>query len=165
MIERRNAVFSADKQGDEQAILNNLFALQRYSATHMNADSGIVDLNDSYAREVERLDKAAAASDPVKKDVLQKADEVCRAQFPGYSQAYVQCNAAEQSKYQGLSTLPSATYPDPSLYRHSFASPTWSPDFAGFSVLLSLFIAFMIVFRMLTALVVRVLLRRHFDSI
>ena len=87
MVERRNAVINADATGNQTALQNNLYALQRHAATHMNASSGAVYLEEGYKREAIRLVEEAKKSSVVAKDVVEKADATCRAQFPGYSQA------------------------------------------------------------------------------
>ena len=40
MVQRREAVISADKQGNEEDIITRLYDLQRYVAAHMNTDLG-----------------------------------------------------------------------------------------------------------------------------
>jgi hypothetical protein len=165
MIERRTAVFSADKQGDQETIRARLFDLQRYSAGHMNADSGIIYLEAQYQRDTQAAIDAASARDGGN-NINVLADQACKKQFGGYSQAYVQCFAAELAKYPSGSNAPDkAALPSPNLYRHAFASPVWSPDFAGFSLLICGLIVVLIATRLLGLLLLRVLLRRHYSSI
>ena len=166
MVERRNAVLNADKNGNETALRNNLYALQRHASAHMNASSGTVYLEESYKREAMRLVDEAKKSSTVVKDVIEKADAACRAQFPGYSQAYVQCNASEQAKYSGTQTTQSAiTFPNPELYRHEYSSPFWSPDFAGWTLLICVLITGVIVIRLIMLGILRLLLHKHYSSI
>lgn len=166
MVERRTAILSADKAGDETAIANNLYALQRYSAAHMNASSGPVYLEESYKRQAKKLVEDAKAASTVDKEVIERADATCRAQFPGYSQAYVQCNASEQAKHSGTSqTENTISFPNPELYRHDYISPIWSPDFAGVMVLVSVIITGVIVTRIVMLTVLRLLLHKHYSSI
>ena len=40
MVQRREAVISADKEGDEEVTINRLYDLQRYVSSHMNTDLG-----------------------------------------------------------------------------------------------------------------------------
>lgn len=166
MVERRTAVINADKNGNETAIVNNLFALQRYSASHMNASSGVIYLEGSYKRQVEKLVEQAKQSSTVDRSILERADAACRAQFPGYSQAYVQCNASEQAKYAGAAQAQqTVAFPNPELYRHDYISPLWSPDFAGLSVLVCLLITGVIIARLIMLAFLRILLRRHYSEI
>ncbi len=53
MIERREAVISADKAGDNSVTRDRLYDLQTYVAGHMNTDlSGGVFLESSFERAV-----------------------------------------------------------------------------------------------------------------
>jgi hypothetical protein len=163
MIERRTAVFSADKEGNTDIIKARLFDLQRYSATHMNADSGTVYLEEQYRRDTRASIEAASARDSTN-NINVKADQTCKAQFGGYSQAYVQCFASELAKVPSGSNAPDkATLPSPSLYRHDFASPVWSPDFAGFTILICAFLLLVIIIRLLSLALLRMLLHRHYS--
>lgn len=166
MIERRTAVANADKQGDQELIKARLFDLQRYSAAHMNADSGVIYLQEQYARDTQASIEAASARDSGGENINTKADRTCKAQFGGYSQAYVQCFAAELAKYPSGSNAPEkANLPSPSLYRHEFTSPAWSPDFAGFSLIICGLILVLIVARLFSLLLLRALLHRHYSSV
>ncbi len=166
MVERRTAVLKADESGDERAVFNNLYSLQRYSASHMNASSGAIYLESSYKREAERLVEVAKQSSNVNREAVTRADEICRAQFPGYSQAYVQCNASEQAKIAGNDQAQSTVaFPNPELYRHEYISPIWSPDFAGWSLVVCVAITGVIGVRLTVLGILRLLLRRHYSSI
>lgn len=165
MIERRTAVFSADKQGNQETIRARLFDLQRYSASHMNAASGTIYLEEQYRRDTRAAIEAASARDSANNINLQ-ADAACKAQYGGYSQAYVQCFAAELAKYPSGSNAPDkADLPSPSLYRHDFTSPAWSPDFAGFSLVICALILLAITGRLLGLIVLKILVRRHYSSV
>ena len=165
MVERRTAVISADKAGDEEIMRARLFNLQRYSAAHMNADTGVVYLVEQYQRDTKAA--IAAASARVGGDNINaKADATCKARHAGYSQAYVQCFAAELAKYpSGINAPDKANLPSPSLYRHTFFSPFWSPDFAGFGVLVCLILTVVILLRLGSLLLLRALLHRHYTGV
>ena len=165
MIERRTAVLNADKQGDQEITRARLFDLQRYSAAHMNAASGTIYLEEQYRRDTQTAIEAASARES-ENNINVLADQACRSQFGGYSQAYVQCFAAELAKYpSGVNAPDKANLPSPSLYRHDFTSPLWSPDFAGFSVVLGAVIALLIVVRLLGLVMLRAILHRHYSSV
>jgi len=167
MIERRTAVLQADKTGDATSLQNNLYALQRYSTAHMNAASGIIYLNHSYQRDSQKaIDDAKNTSNVAVKDVLDKADAACKAQYAGNWMAYVQCNAAEQAKYAGSNTLQaSVKFPNADLYKQEFISPMWSPDFAGWSLVICAAITGVILLRLLSLAILQLLLRQRFNSI
>lgn len=165
MVERRTAVLNADKQGVTENTKARLFDLQRYSSGHMNADSGVIYLEAQYGRDTQAsIEAASARNDGNNINVL--ADQTCKAQFGGYSQAYVQCFASELAKYPSGTNAPDkANLPSPSLYRHEFTSPSWSPDFAGFGLLLCAFITLVIIGRLIGLVLLRILLHRHYSSV
>ncbi len=154
MVERRDAVYQADKAGDNFAIYSRLYDLQRYAADHMNANTGDVYLDKTYTREIERLTKQAqdanTASSKKSAEILRQAYETCKNRYPGYSLSYTLCVGAEQDKIPANSIgVTKVEFPAPSLYRHSFISPLWSSDLAGWSVLVSIFLGVAIIVRML----------------
>jgi hypothetical protein len=166
MIELRDAVVAADKAGDTDNTADALYDLQRYSAQHMNAASGDVYLVEIYNRDVEKAMKDALAQNSTENNVLQLADAACRPRFYTYSQEYTLCVRDEQAKYpEATSPSDEVVFPDPSLYKHSFISPLWSPDFAGWSLVVSLLLIVLLVGRILYAVVLRLLLRREYRSV
>lgn len=166
MVERRTAVFTSDERGATEDTLNNLYSLQRHTSTHMNASSGPMYLEGSYNRAVQKaVREAQERSSNINQGIYKKADQTCKRQFSGYSQAYVQCFAAELGKYPAADLQKSAELPNPDLYKHEFTSPLWSPDFAGWSVLICLFITLVIVLRLVSLGILKLLLRRHYDAI
>lgn len=155
MVERRTAVYDADSAGDSQTIINRLYDLQRYVTVHMNTDLGSgISLESSYARDFQAANKKIE-NDSV---VYQKAQEVCAPKYTHWSQAYVQCTIGELAKYPGTSDV---KYPDHLLYLHVFVSPLWSPDFAGWSVLVFIAILTMIIIRLISVATLKLLLKRH----
>lgn len=169
MVERREAVYQADKAGDEFAIYDRLYDLQRYSAEHMNANTGDVYLDNLYKRDVEELTKKAEqaniASSERSAEILRQAYETCRNRYPGYSSAYTSCVGAEQDKIPENSIgVTKVEFPEPSLYRHSYISPLWSPDYAGFAVVVSLLLFVSIIARFLIGLYLRWQLHRQYRS-
>lgn len=168
MIERRTAVKQADERGDEAAIANNLYSLQRWSASHMNADSDAFYLEHSYQRDVKKATDSKKGSSDVTARIVKQADATCKTRFGNvYSSAYVLCFAEEQAKlikkYPQISV--SVKLPNPELYRHEFSSPIWSPDFAGWSLLVCSLIVLVIIFRLVSLALLKFLLRRHYTSI
>ncbi len=167
MVERRAAVLSADDAGNSETTINRLYDLQRYISAHMNTDMGNnFSLESSYKRDYQAaLDAAANDSNP-NGNIYKKAQEVCAPQFTRYSYAYLQCTTGELAKYPAASD-PASSVKEPlvNTYRHTFVSPLWSPDFAGWSVLISLMLAVMIVVRLVAIGILRAVLHRHYKSI
>ncbi len=166
MIERRNAVLSADDAGDSEVTINRLYDLQRYVSAHMNTDMGKgVYLEASYKRDVQAAyDKASVDSNP-NGNIYKKAQEVCAPKFSRWSTAYVQCTTSELAKYPAANDLVSAvSLPRADNYLHVFASPLWSPDFAGWSLLVCFAILLMIIVRLVSLLVLRLILHYHYKG-
>lgn len=137
MIRLREEVFAADKNnGDVNAALNNL---RRYVYAHMNTDLSSggnaikppIQLKYTY----ERLQ--AAEQNKVKSN----NDQI-------YTEAQNYCQLQNSTDFSGRNRVPcvqdyvtthsaqGATIP-PALYQFDFVSPNWSPDLAGWSVVLS----------------------------
>ncbi len=164
---RMQAVVSADEAGDPVNIQERLYDLQRYSGAHMNAKPEDMYLTKQYQRDVEKSIAAAReASNSHANNILKLADDVCRPQYSGYNQGYVQCVAREQNKYPP-SENPDDTVilPNPVSYRHSFTSPLWSADFAGWSLVVSGLLLLVIIVRLLTLALLKFLVKRHYDTI
>jgi len=137
MVQRRDAVKSADQSGDKEAIQYRLYDLQRYSAAHMNAASGPIYLEASYERDRNSYDKRMANDDNPHGNIFKQAQEVCAPRFDSWSLAYVHCVDNELAKFPAAQNLDEGDNPpNPQSYYHSFASPLLSFDFAGVSVLL-----------------------------
>lgn len=163
MLERRQAVLAADRQGDDSITQKRLVDLQRYASAHMNADTGEIYLSEKYKRDVAELVANAQARNDSQSSMLVEADRACKERFFGYSQAYVQCVADEQAKYPAADQpLDQVSMPNVALYRYTFASPGWSSDFAGWSVLVSVLLLFLVTVRISGVFLLKFLLNRSY---
>ncbi len=150
MAQRREAVLQADKDGRDEDAYNRMYDLQRYAAAHMNAGTGQFDLTQQYERDVDEAIQAATNDSNPNGNINAQAEAICRPRFSSYSPGYLQCFLDEISKYPAAPEIDDTLeLPNPALYRHSFVSPLWSPDFAGFSTLFALVIALIILGRWL----------------
>lgn len=165
MIQRRDAVLAADKGQDSTITQARLYDLQRYVSSHMNTNMGMIYLEGQYERDSQKIVASASGDENPNGNVNIRADAACKPRFSGYSQAYLQCFVDELEKFApGQSLASTVNLPKVDNYRHSFASPAWSPDFAGFSVLASATVGFMIIVRLLGLGVLRLILKfRHHD--
>lgn len=164
MVQRRQAVYTADTKGEDKVLQNRLYDLQRYVTSHMNTDMDKgVFLIATYNRDKQALIAQAAAGN--NGNIYKKAQDVCAPQFASWSPAYVQCTVNELAKYPSGGDLNSAVNLPPGPYLHVFVSPLWSPDFAGWSVLVCVVILIMILARFIGVIILRILLRRHYKSI
>lgn len=169
MIERRDAVYKADAAANDTALGDRLLDLQHYVAAHMNANPGDVYLDKKYQRDVEKLAREAEALNNASSErsaaLLQQAFRTCQQRFPGWSIAYTQCVRAEQDKIPaGSIDVARAEFPNPALYRHSYVSPAWSPDFAGWSLVVTALLGLAIIMRSLLEVYLRWRLRREYRS-
>ena len=168
MVERRNAVYAADKAADNENIRDRLYDLQRYATSHMNAPTGGVYLDNKYDRDVDKIIKDVLAKSD-EGGVYAAADRICKPRYindGSYSAAYMLCIKDETSKRtSGNEIITEIKAPDPSLYRFEFFSPRLSFDFAGVSTLITGVIALLIVVRVIVASVLKFLLRRQYKSI
>ena len=166
MDQRRKAVLAADESGDTTAITNRLYDLQRYSAEHMNANTGTFYLEKQYKRDVEKRVTAASQAMTQYGNVNAEVDRICRSRFTSYSQAWVQCFVDELNKYPASpDPATKVDMPNAALYRYSFLSPRWSPDFAGWSVVLAAVIMLLIVVRLLSLGILRLLLKTRYRGV
>jgi hypothetical protein len=138
MITLRDAVFSADKNnGDVNGALRNL---QYYVTSHMNTNlssgNGSVYPPIQLKYTYNKLVAAQASSIHDQKTQL-------------YNQAQTYCQQLDPVDFSGRNRVPcienyvrthnatAVTIPD-SLYEFSFISPSWSPDLAGWTMVVSI---------------------------
>ncbi len=137
----RNQVYAADKSGGNvEAALENL---ARYVTSNMNTDlsSGAnsiyppIQLTNSYNRVTS---SQTAAIEQQNSTLYTQAEDYCQQLIPeGFSGRYrIPC--IEQ--YVTTHGVKGAAIPD-SLYEFDFVSPTWSPDLAGWSMLVTIVFA------------------------
>lgn len=167
MIEHRQAVLAADKTGEKQEIKDSLVKLQRYISSHMNTDMGKgVYLEDSYKRDFQAVyNKASSQANP-NGNIYKQVQDICMPRFSNWSQAYVQCTVDELAKYPASENLVSSTdLPKANVYLHSYISPFWSPDLAGWSVALSVVILIMIVSRFIGVVILKIIIKSRYKTI
>lgn len=167
MVERRDGVLSADAQGNEQVTIQRLYDLQRHVSSHMNTDLGRgVYLESSYSRDLQKWQSSQYGDANPNGNIYKKAQEVCAPRFKSYSAAYLQCTTGELAKYPAAKDPATDTSkPRQEAYIHSFASPLWSPDFAGWSVVVFITILVLIVVRFIGIGILSLLLRKHYKTI
>lgn len=173
MVERRAAVYAADKAGDDDLLAQRLWDLQRYTAHHMNADTGRIALDNKYQRDSDKIKKELeqqSDSNP-NGNIYKRAADVCdpRGRAEGWrwpDPRYTECIDKELRKYPSAGTLETKLkLPPTELYYHQFTGPLWSPDFAGFSVLLCLLIALVIVVRLIVLVSLKVMVKFRYRAL
>jgi hypothetical protein len=170
MVERRTAVIAADEKGDKEVLRTRIVELQTYISHHMNTSlEGGLYLTHTYERD---RDAALAAAESVTNPssaVYQQASIECRSRFQGgvasFRNDYVQCvvekvgSIAPQSDPTAGLKLPKGD-----AYRISFASPLWTPDLAGLSVLICVLLILTVIVRTTTVIILRLVLKKHYRS-
>ncbi|CAN5464113.1 hypothetical protein BH10PAT3_BH10PAT3_6760 [soil metagenome] len=155
MVVLRSAVFTADeKNGDTETALQNL---RKYVFAHMNtglaSGANAVKPPIQLKYRYERLAAAEkAAYDAANAQMLSSAEATCVAQYPGsvFSQPRLECAKA----YAASHAISQKTIPD-DLYKFDFASPKWSPDLAGWSIVLAVFFLLLFVIRFASEQLIR----------
>ncbi|UTX51432.1 hypothetical protein KI440_00500 [Candidatus Saccharibacteria bacterium TM7i] len=167
MVQRREAVLAADKAGNADITLQRLYDLQHYVSSHMNTDLGKgVYLEAGYNRDVQVWQEKYYGDSNPNGNIHKKAQEVCAPKFSSWSPAYIQCTTNELNKYPAAQNPGADTSkPRQEAYIHSFSSPVWSPDFAGWSVLVVGVILLLIVIRILAYGILKLLLNRHYKRV
>jgi len=138
MVQLRNDVYAADKQNAD--VQQPLKALQAYVTTHMNTDLSAgntsvyppIQLQYTYAHLVQ-----------AQKQQLQQQNASL------YTQAQAYCEALNHTDFSGHNRVPcieqyveshggkpAAAIPQ-ALYEFAFASPVWSPDLAGWTMIIA----------------------------
>ena len=135
MLKLRDAVYAADKANTD--IETPLKQLQAYVTSHMNTNLNNgpnavyppIQLQYTYERLVQAEGDQLAATNS---QLYSEAQAYCEKQDPTDFSGHNRVPCIEQY-VQSHSTVTVPQIPD-SLYKFSFASPAWSPDLAGWSL-------------------------------
>lgn len=139
MLVLRDAVTAIDTEtGDINQTQPKLEELGNFVLNHMNTDMGApLELPGAYNTAVEQVRKRVEESGSANSAIYAEAQTICEDPFillPARAQCiqdYVSSHAAPGSDAEELE------FPDKALYSYAFSSPAWSPDLAGFAVLVS----------------------------
>ncbi|HJQ08298.1 MAG TPA: hypothetical protein VJ836_02315 [Candidatus Saccharimonadales bacterium] len=158
MTELRSAVYRADEQnGDVEAALQALRAhVNGHMNTELSGDSGVyppIQLKHTYGRLLQTEQERANA---VNSKIYTDAQHHCEQKFPGSFSGgpRVPC-IAEYVKQYGTSAR---SIPD-AQYKFDFASPNWSPDLAGWLVVLSIMLILLTLLRLAAGIFLRRLVK------
>jgi len=156
MGQLRQDVFTADKNNTD--VVGALQKLQAYVTSHMNTslvkdDNAVyppIQLQYTYQRLQEAAkEKAAAANATLYSEAQAYCERVNSTDFSGRNRVpciekYVTDNGGQKP----------AAIPD-SVYKFNFASPRWSADLAGISLVLTVLLAFLTVLRFVAGWVLK----------
>lgn len=140
MLELRNAVYQADKNdGNVAKALDNL---QAYVTAHMNTNLSTgrgsvyppIQLEYTYLRIVKAEE---SSSKNANSGLYTAAEYYCQKQDPIDFSGRNRVPCIEQYVTSHGSSVPKVP---PALYEFDFLSPSWSPDLAGWSLLVTIFL-------------------------
>ena len=140
MLELREKVYSADKaNGDTETALRNL---QIYVTTHMNTNLNAgknsvyppIQLKYTYDRLVAAQSQQTSLTN---EQLYTEAQRVCEQQNSRDVSGRNRVPCIQQY-VQSRTTIPQATSVPDALYKFSFVTPKWSPDLAGWSIVVAI---------------------------
>lgn len=136
MVELRNAVYEADKKGEDvNAPLNQLRAhVHAHMNTNLSAGNNIkppVQLKYTYER-LQAQEQARVAA--INERIYTQAQAHCESLNPGSVSGRARVPCVEE--YVNANGVKPRQIP-PSLYQYDFISPSWSPDLAGWSLVVT----------------------------
>jgi len=142
MLKLRDAVYAADRQNSD--VQGALKSLQSYVTSHMNTDLSTgtsvyppIQLKYTYDRLVQ-AQQAALNAGTGNTQLYTDAQTYCQAQDPVDFSGHNRVPCIEQYvQTHGGTALPTAPAIPDALYKFSFVSPYWSPDLAGWSLVLA----------------------------
>lgn len=183
MVELRDVVLDADKNEDDEKILQSLEDLKKF--VFSNIVINVVDDNGKQRimfgtgpfylehqyiraanRALEEAEKTIASDQNPNGNIYQSASEVCRplAIANGWSwndASYINCMVGEIQKYPSADELNdtiAASLPSTELYRKNYASPIWAPTLSGIMILVTVIIIVVILIRGIIWIILRLAL-------
>lgn len=173
MVELRQAVFDADKEGDKEAIDTNLKALADHVTSHMNTDlrrnnelainnEAPVQLVYKYYRDsIAEISRVASSQANLK--LVGDARVACEVSVVPITERLecVQTELAERSSDR----FPVVEPLSKDFYVFDFASPAWSADIAGISLVVFGVSILLLLVRFIVGAIVARRLKRNIDTI
>ena len=160
MVELRNQVIQADQQSGDVATA--LKKLNKHVFEHMNTQIvRPVELVTSYNREARAVIEAANSGSG--RDVYAEATAVCEKRGVPLS-SIAQCTADYAVTNNPSNQVEEINLPDKNLFIHTFATPLWTPDAAGFSIAITVVIILWILLRVVEYILVRIVVKRRLSS-
>ena len=158
MVELRNNVLAVDQaNGDRDAALR---ALGDHITNHMNTTlNRPVELVYSFNRAVEEARKDAEAN--TNSDIYRRAQNNCEiSSIPLTARAQCIQDFVSENAAPGENPAP-LELPSKDFYIYTWASPAWSPDLAGISILMALLLSFFLAVRIAAVMIIKRVLKSH----
>lgn len=157
MVGLRDKLYAADKNdGNVEKALDNL---RGYVYAHMNTNLSSggntikppIQLKYTYERLLADKEKAANGGDA---NLYAAAEVYCQKKDPTSFYGYYRIPCVQAYIKDHGSTLKTVNIP-PELYQFDFVSPTWSPDFAGWSLVITILLGLALIVRYLSGRLVK----------
>lgn len=157
MIKLRQDVITADEHNHDLAAA--LAKLNNHVFHHMNTEIvRPIELVHSYNRAVERA--VVEASKQSGRDIYAEAQVACEQRGVPVA-AIAQCAADYAMNHNTGGNLKKISMPDKNRFTYNYAAPLWTPDLAGFSILITGVILIWLVLRAIELITVKIIIRRR----
>lgn len=155
MVQLRSEVITADTKG--QGVSEALEALNSYIFHHMNTQVvRPIELVGTYNRRAQTVIQNAQKG--IGRDIYAEGTAACERRGIPLS-SIARCIAEYADKNAQSVSEQKIQLPDKSLFVYSFASPFWTPDIAGFLVLLTVVSLLWLLARLVEYVIVRLIVR------
>ena len=155
MLKLRQQVIDVDANGGD--VNSALIELRNYVFSHMNtrlrtndSDEPPIQLVSSYNRYI--ADQQAKLTQSGKSDIYTNAQATCERSAPTLSE---RVNCIQLFVAENGGEVAEINYPPKDLYSFDFASPTWTPDIAGISLLLAIIFGILLIIRLVVGFIVK----------
>lgn len=162
MVQLRNGVVIADETG--QDLSQSIEALNQHVFSHMNTQIvRSVELVKTYDRRARAIIEAAVPAP--NRSLYEEAASACAGRGPLFSDVRNQCVIDYiNTNNTGFGELPAINLPDKNRFIYSFASPLWTPDMAGLSLLAAVVLLAWLILRILEKVAVALVIRHRQKS-
>ena len=155
MLKLRQQVVDVDASGGD--VNAALIELRNYVFSHMNtrlrtndSDEPPIQLVSSYNRYI--ADQQAKLTQSGKSDIYTNAQATCERSAPTLSE---RVNCIQLFVAENGGEVAEINYPPKDLYSFDFASPSWTPDIAGISLLLAIVFGILLIIRLVVGFIVK----------
>lgn len=160
MINLRNQLVAADKTGEINQVKQAALSLQHYVAHHMNTATGKVALVTMYNQAAQQALEEIRPSE-IDESVYNKAAQSCQSVLRDYGyEAWANCVADKVGINNGATKqIATDVAPDPALFYVEYMPASLSFDLAGVTLLISLGLLLVIVGRLISILIKKLLFK------
>lgn len=160
MVARRAAVVEADRAGE--GLPEAIEALNGYIFRHMNTQVvRPIELVSTYNRRAQVVIEAAQKGSG--RDIYAEGTNACERRGIPLS-SIARCIADYANSNTDSVSQQKIVLPEKSLFTYTYAAPLWTPDMAGFLLLLTVVVLLWLVARVVEIVVVRIVVRSRLKN-